>query len=219
MNPGSLDRPLTDLEVSTLRDFFEGSSESMSLLEAEGFLTGIVSAPTTIMPSEWHPVMLGGHEFDSREEAQRVFGLLMRLYNQVNTDLNKGLAIYPTPTLADAELKLWCSGYLEVCRIDSVWREDDVAMAKLLPFGVLAGQFELEGEQDSEERVIGDATAHVQQYKRLLPQYVLEIHNYWVERRRNEMHVSATVESQKIGRNELCPCGSGSKYKKCCGRQ
>jgi preprotein translocase subunit SecA len=23
--------------------------------------------------------------------------------------------------------------------------------------------------------------------------------------------------SQKIGRNDLCPCGSGKKYKKCCG--
>jgi len=23
---------------------------------------------------------------------------------------------------------------------------------------------------------------------------------------------------KKIGRNELCPCGSGLKYKKCCGR-
>jgi len=22
----------------------------------------------------------------------------------------------------------------------------------------------------------------------------------------------------KIGRNEPCPCGSGKKYKKCCGR-
>lgn len=26
------------------------------------------------------------------------------------------------------------------------------------------------------------------------------------------------VNSAKIGRNELCPCGSGKKYKKCCGR-
>jgi uncharacterized protein YecA (UPF0149 family) len=23
---------------------------------------------------------------------------------------------------------------------------------------------------------------------------------------------------QKIGRNDLCPCGSNKKYKKCCGR-
>ena len=25
-------------------------------------------------------------------------------------------------------------------------------------------------------------------------------------------------EGPKIGRNDLCPCGSGRKYKKCCGR-
>jgi preprotein translocase subunit SecA len=24
---------------------------------------------------------------------------------------------------------------------------------------------------------------------------------------------------EKIGRNDLCPCGSGKKYKKCCGRE
>ena len=27
-----------------------------------------------------------------------------------------------------------------------------------------------------------------------------------------------TRRERKIGRNELCPCGSGKKYKKCCGR-
>ncbi|MDE3269178.1 MAG: preprotein translocase subunit SecA [Pseudomonadota bacterium] len=26
-------------------------------------------------------------------------------------------------------------------------------------------------------------------------------------------------DSEKIGRNAMCPCGSGKKYKKCCGRQ
>ena len=25
-------------------------------------------------------------------------------------------------------------------------------------------------------------------------------------------------EEPKVGRNDLCPCGSGKKYKKCCGR-
>ena len=29
---------------------------------------------------------------------------------------------------------------------------------------------------------------------------------------------SATRTVQKVGRNEPCPCGSGKKYKKCCGR-
>lgn len=26
------------------------------------------------------------------------------------------------------------------------------------------------------------------------------------------------LEGNKIGRNELCPCGSGKKYKNCCGK-
>ena len=26
------------------------------------------------------------------------------------------------------------------------------------------------------------------------------------------------LEKPKVGRNEPCPCGSGKKYKKCCGR-
>jgi len=29
---------------------------------------------------------------------------------------------------------------------------------------------------------------------------------------------SAQRSSDKVGRNDLCPCGSGKKYKKCCGR-
>ena len=26
------------------------------------------------------------------------------------------------------------------------------------------------------------------------------------------------IAEEKVGRNEPCPCGSGNKYKKCCGR-
>ena len=27
-----------------------------------------------------------------------------------------------------------------------------------------------------------------------------------------------TIKKQKIGRNDPCPCGSGRKYKQCCGK-
>ena len=27
-----------------------------------------------------------------------------------------------------------------------------------------------------------------------------------------------TVKKEKIGRNDPCPCGSGKKYKQCCGK-
>ncbi|GHV52331.1 hypothetical protein FACS1894206_00910 [Deltaproteobacteria bacterium] len=32
-----------------------------------------------------------------------------------------------------------------------------------------------------------------------------------------EGHTTYHRDSPKIGRNDLCPCGSGKKYKKCCG--
>jgi uncharacterized protein YecA (UPF0149 family) len=28
---------------------------------------------------------------------------------------------------------------------------------------------------------------------------------------------AVAVKAGKVGRNEPCPCGSGTKYKKCCG--
>jgi preprotein translocase subunit SecA len=30
--------------------------------------------------------------------------------------------------------------------------------------------------------------------------------------------ITYTRETQKVGRNEPCPCGSGKKYKRCCGK-
>ena len=39
------------------------------------------------------------------------------------------------------------------------------------------------------------------------------------EKKRLEKLKRAPVKSVKIGRNEPCPCGSGKKYKRCCGAQ
>jgi len=33
-----------------------------------------------------------------------------------------------------------------------------------------------------------------------------------------ETQFTTTAKSEKVGRNDPCTCGSGKKYKKCCGR-
>lgn len=35
---------------------------------------------------------------------------------------------------------------------------------------------------------------------------------------RLKLHEDSHVKVEKIGRNDPCPCGSGKKYKKCCGK-
>ena len=44
-----------------------------------------------------------------------------------------------------------------------------------------------------------------------------------VPKAKTPIEVSGNVTSAKttkeVGRNDLCPCGSGKKYKQCCGRK
>lgn len=47
--------------------------------------------------------------------------------------------------------------------------------------------------------------------------------NILTEERRKELYKEqrqsgTVVKGKKIGRNDPCPCGSGKKYKKCCGK-
>lgn len=35
---------------------------------------------------------------------------------------------------------------------------------------------------------------------------------------RMQLHADSHATVEKIGRNDPCPCGSGKKYKKCCGK-
>ncbi len=51
-----------------------------------------------------------------------------------------------------------------------------------------------------------------------IPQAVLGMHAHWLPLRlavyQRELAKSA---HPKVGRNDPCPCGSGKKFKKCCG--
>ena len=38
------------------------------------------------------------------------------------------------------------------------------------------------------------------------------------EQSADNYHVQMPIHVEKVGRNDPCPCGSGAKYKKCCGK-
>ena len=41
--------------------------------------------------------------------------------------------------------------------------------------------------------------------------------NVVVQEQKEEVKTQAPVQNKKIGRNDKCLCGSGKKYKHCCG--
>lgn len=53
-----------------------------------------------------------------------------------------------------------------------------------------------------------------------VPNALADIHAYWLEHRSNPPSRSPSVPVRRehnVGRNAPCPCGSGKKFKKCCG--
>ena len=68
---------------------------------------------------------------------------------------------------------------------------------------------------------MGGADAHLSREKRdalieRLPETVRRIAAYWRDPA-SAFPRQAPVRATKVGRNEICPCGSGKKFKKCCG--
>ncbi len=104
--------------------------------------------------------------------------------------------------------------------MDSCWNSDEKGLALLLPFGVLANKFAVKGKKDRDGNIINDDSEYRALYKNSLLDHVKKIQKYWLHAHSHSAHAAKHEEplrnNNKIGRNDVCPCGSGKKYKKCC---
>ncbi|MCP5021130.1 MAG: UPF0149 family protein [bacterium] len=218
MQQKHIDRPLSALELQRLKSFIKGSPHAMGFHKVIGFMVGLCSAPTIIMPSTWFPVLLGELVFESEEEVQTINSFFLRLYNQINISLIDGLRALPSASLNDEELADWCGGYLDAVDLDDVWKSDKASISPLMPFGVLSGIVSLIGQEGRDGKVIEDDSEYRAQARKALPGWVDEIYEIWTQWRRKQMASQKPITAPKIRRNDPCPCGSGGKFKKCCGR-
>src|SRR5215213_981933 len=199
-------------------------SEAMLVSELDGFLAGILICPELIMPSEWLPLVWGDEEdapvFENAKQAEQLVGLVMEHYNATASDLRSGryAPFFEVDTRHDDTLwELWIEGFEAAMQLrpDS-WaallgggEEARIALSGLVMLIDIA-----HAESDLPEKEIQELTEQA-------PDLIAS----WVEIL-NACRVSQHLASQsgmpaptfgKIGRNDPCPCGSGKKYKKCCG--
>ena len=227
-------------DPSALRAFLEHPARPAGTLgyhELQGFLFTVVSAPEMVPPSEWLPIIFGDQEVDyaSRDEAQEIIGQIVALYNTINA------AVLDPPTLLPADCPLrddvlanfedeapiaqWSHGFLRGHQwLEELWEDlpEEVAEeldATLMALGFfssrqMAEDFHAEattGKQPFEamaeaiHRVVPAAVAQYAQMGRSTS----TVEHEWEE--------PELTHHAKIARNEPCPCGSGKKYKKCCG--
>jgi len=215
---------LSDEEYGVLDEFLASieHGEPMTLEELDGFFCALVAGPELVPPSEFIPEVFGGDAppFRDMEEARKITDLLMRHWNGIANTMANG-EIY-MPYLLETEdgvatANEWAEGFMVgmSMRYDS-WTplvEDEEASVALIP--VMA--FAHEHDPDPELR---PAPITPESRNKLITSMIMglkAIYEYFKENANPIMH-APVQRGPKIGRNEPCPCGSGKKYKKCCGR-
>jgi uncharacterized protein len=222
--------PLPDAELDRLGDFLKSckGGRAMNVEELDGFFAALISGPETVMPSEYYREVFGGEmsdacEFSSVEEANEVLGLLMRHWNIIASALFKG-EVYVPLLLQDengvAHGNDWARGFMRGMgmRHDG-WAElvnDDKHGGCLIPMMMLCH----EHDEDPEMRPKPISTEQREDVIVHMAAGLLRAYQYFRSRRQ----VSASAHGSdlrgnapKVGRNDPCPCGSGKKYKRCCG--
>jgi uncharacterized protein len=226
--------PLDQVDLEALDRFLmsdRSPSISMMLSDLDGFLTGIAIGPELVLPSEWLPLVWGGEapEFADESEAKAVLGAIMGRYNEILRQIDHD-AFEPIfwaardGTLIAAD---WAEGFLQaiMLRMDA-WdrllkskRDGQLLIPILALCGDQSGDSLLGLPPEDEDRIMEKAAE-------LIPACVTAIAAYW--RGKGPKQISMALMggpplqpyygSSKIGRNDPCPCGSGKKFKKCCGK-
>lgn len=215
---------LNRLETWLASPVFKG--EAMRMDKLQGFLCAVISSPEIIPPGEWMPDALGKRpEYESLEQATEFISLMMGFYNDVaNSFQDKQppiLILKPcSPTDNRPDYQAWCDGYILGWALSTEeWLRPGNEPLKKLTFPILylSGAFKEDALRRGKEYAPEEEDSKVwRDCVAMLPQAVAGIYDFWLSRRKA---IPVKRESVKVGRNELCPCGSGKKFKQCCERE
>ena len=201
---------------------------AMSLLELDGYLTGVIVTPSLIQPSRWMAGLWIDNELPSEEaeEIQIAISAVGMMFNTLSGRIDRSLRQLEAERVCDYRpafqtsegkpshdaVRRWARGFYRAMALTPTeWTalaEDERMRPILTP---LVGFIEnndpkFEPAEDIEQR-LDEATAQ-------LPRAILLLRKI-AQLRANR--ASAIATHTKVGRNDPCPCGSGKKYKRCCG--
>jgi uncharacterized protein len=222
--------PLTDAELDRLGDFLKSckGGRAMNVEALDGFFAALIAGPETVMPSEYNREVFGGEmsgtcEFDSLDEAREILGLMMRHWNTIAGTLLKD-EVYVPLLLEDehgtAHGNDWAHGFMRGMNMrHDGWAElvnDEEDGGCLIPMMMLYHEHDTDPKmrpkpispEQREDVIVHMAAGLLQAYR-----YFREHRQVSPSANRSEPRRTAP----KIGRNDPCTCGSGKKYKRCCG--
>ena len=234
---------LDDAQIERLAELLEQRAvpfKGFNLEALDGFLSALVVSPSTVLPSEWQPLVWGGKppRWDSIEEATEVQLLLMGHWNMCAARAQHGEEDLPDhlaplmwlpedpeltgeEALREDELDVgsdWALGFFDGVALREaewdLWLDENEWMEEIFDLLDRLATGEVLDPDDP-----AATAAPIGYSERLgivvsLPGMLADLNHHRVDALtpRNPIRVEPGP-----GRNDPCPCGSGRKHKKCCG--
>lgn len=193
---------------------------AMRPVELDGYLTGLIVAPDLIPPSLWIDGIWGDDQpvLDSMDQLQAIIDSVMGHYNATIDLIDKRGADH-RPMFMDksgtADLDkthLWVRGFWQAMALApeawSALAEDERTEILVEPFATFV-------DLDAIDHApMPDNIDEIRRNSADLIPRVLPALRKLAQMRAADPSARPT---RKTGRNQTCPCGSGKKYKRCCG--
>jgi len=217
----------------------ERPSGTLTYPQVAGFLFSITNGPELILPSEWMPMIFndGSAAYETQQDAERVMHAMMALYNDCEREptgesplLPPGCEVKPLPLAnleVDAPLSQWAQGFsIGYDYLEEVWdayvpAEFDEDLGASLMVLTFFSSPQLAKAYHEESKGTHDLEQLARTVIEILPDAMREYAClgraiYRARREAGDLDQGPPA-LPKIGRNDPCPCGSGKKFKKCCG--
>jgi uncharacterized protein len=222
-----------DQRLDRLEDLLQAlpsENEPMTVSELDGFVTGILACPEMIPPSDWLSQVwgvTGDAGFPDLETAEKTIGAVMAHYNDVASRITASLWIEPVyeidPNSDETLWEPWVDGFTRAMALrPDAWealldRADEETRSTVIFLMALHDIYT--GNSKFTDAEIDEIDLEAPD---LIPNCVATI----LHLSRPELARPAPANQvgqpfkagPRPGRNDPCPCGSGRKYKQCCGR-
>jgi uncharacterized protein len=234
-----MESALTDPELERLaRRLAQNPNPDALPLEAvDGLFCALIASPTLAGPSYYMPVILGGEPeksavFADSEDATETISLLMRYWNSIAEDFRNGDHIHvpytEEPGTDNIPGRDWARGFMRGTRLvprgwDRLFTDEKEGMSIAIP--LVAGEVDPEWPR---EPLTSEKSDELLQW--MFAGAARAYRYFEADRHRLANQAGAAMSPEeadygepfvrpqrKVGRNEPCPCGSGAKFKKCCG--
>jgi len=223
--------------LSALLDLF-GDKNSMNVEQIDGFLAAVVCGPEVIPQHEylraiWGDDIVNEDVFKSKPLLAEFISLVKQHHDSIADTLLSGDVVMPV--LAKDEDGIthgndWAKGFVRGMGLRKEgWApllDDEENSGSIVPIFALANELNPDptlrpynepiSAELREKLIVHAAAAVVQIYhyfeaQRLLPELTFDDNSIPSSLYRRV--------APKVGRNDPCPCGSGKKFKQCCGKQ